>query len=151
TAPGSSTYSVCWHPDGRRLATGCTDLKFHVWDTQTGREVMTPWADGVGGTMVAFHPDGDLLVSRGWGGWARGWDTATGRRLLTAPGLGNRFSQDGRLLGAGWEGNRVRLWRLAAGRELRALRRRNAEGQEAIGYPILHPDGRTLAAGSGAN
>src|SRR5262249_12867337 len=150
-APGAVTESVCWHPDGRRLATGCTDRRIHLWDTQTAREVMTPWVDGASGNIVAFHPDGDLLVSRGWGDSStRVWDTATGRLLLTAPGLGSRFSPDGRLLGHGGEGNRVRLWRLAAGREVRALRRRNTEGQGAFGYPILHPDRRTLAT-SGPN
>jgi serine/threonine protein kinase/WD40 repeat protein len=151
TASGAVTESVCWHPDGRRLATGCTDLRIHIWDTQTASEVMTPWVVGFDGNMVAFHPDGDLLVSRGFDTTTRVWDAATGRLLLSAPGLGGLFSQDGRLLGYGVEGNRVRLWRLAAGRELRALRRRNAEGPEGLSAPILYPDGRRLAASSGAN
>jgi serine/threonine protein kinase/WD40 repeat protein len=151
TASGAVTESVCWHPDGRRLATGCTDLKIHIWDTQSASEVMTPWVVGFDGNMVDFHPDGDLLVSRGFDLMTRFWDMATGRMLLAVPGLGGRFSQDGRLLGFGLEGNRVRLWRLAAGRELRALRRCNAEDQEAPSSPILHPDGRTMSASSGAN
>jgi WD40 repeat protein len=108
---------------------------------------MTPWWDGAAGNMVAFHPDGDLLVSRGFEGATRVWDAATGRLLLTSPDLGGRFSPDGRLFGYGLEGNRLRLWGLAAGRELRSLRRRNAESQETIYSPIFHPDGRTLAAG----
>jgi serine/threonine protein kinase len=33
-APEAGITSVCWHPDGRRLASGCTDLRIHIWDTQ---------------------------------------------------------------------------------------------------------------------
>jgi WD40 repeat protein len=146
--PGTVTDSVSWHPDGRRLAIGCTDFRIHIWDTQTVRAFMAPWTDTIGGAGVAFHPDGELLVSSGSGATTRVWDVATGRLLLTAPAAGGRFSRDGRLLGYSVDGSRVRLWRLAAGRELRALRRRHAEPQEVIRPPVLHPDGRTLIVGA---
>ncbi len=133
--------SVCWHPDGRRLATGCADAKIRVWDTKTAVEVMTPWVDAA--AKVAFNPEGDLLVSRD----AKIWDATTGRLLLTLPGVRGKFSQDG-LLGHSREGNKVRLWRLADGRELRALRGRKADSPEEFVNPTLHPDGRTLAGSS---
>src|SRR5262249_49653751 len=141
--------SVCWHPDGRRLAASCSDGKIHLWDTETAREVMTPLENEIGGN-VTFHPDGDVLLSGG-GAAARIWDIATGRVLLTSPGLGDRFSRDGRLLGFGWEGSeRVRLWRVWDGPGLRALRPRTADGFESLTAAVLHPNGRTLAA-SGKN
>src|SRR5262249_6008378 len=122
-APGPGPHHVCWHPDGRRLAAVYLDRKIHIWDTQTASEVAAPWLAAHYETRVAYNPAGDLLVGRSsWG--TRVWDAATGRHLLTVPdSYGSRFSQDGQLLGWSWEGTRVRLWRLAAGHELRVLRR----------------------------
>jgi serine/threonine protein kinase/WD40 repeat protein len=142
-------YSVAWHPDGRRLAAGCNDRKIHLWDTETGTEVMPPWVgDAADGSIVAFNRDGDRLGSRDWTGLARVWDTATGRLLLTAPGFSWHFSPTDGLHGYGIEGTKVKLWRLAAGRELRVLRRPNADSLERIHTPVVHADGRMVAAGS---
>jgi serine/threonine protein kinase/WD40 repeat protein len=146
---GTGATAVAWHPDGRRLAVGCGDRKIHIWDTEAAAEVMPPWAghtaEGLGG--LAFNHGGDRLISHDWSGQARLWDAATGRMLLTMPGaLGFQFSPDDRLLGPGVRGNKVRLYRLAPGRELRVLRRRGADRLETINCPVVHPDGRTLAA-----
>jgi WD40 repeat protein len=141
------TYSVAWHPDGRHIAAGCNDRKIHVWDTETGSEAMLPWtghtADGI---YVTFNRAGDRLVSNDWSGQSRLWDTATGRTLLKLSGyFGMQFSVDD-VLGYAPSGNKVRIWRVAAGRELRVLRRRNADSRETIYAPVLHADGRTLLA-----
>lgn len=145
TAPGVGPHCVCWHPDGRRLAAVYLDRKIHLWDTQTTSEVAAPWLAAHYETRVAFNPAGDLLVGRSsWG--TRVWDATTGRHLLTMPdSYGSRFSHDGQLLGWSWEGKRVRLWRLAAGHELRVLRRRHTVGLENLSTPIFCEDGRTLA------
>ena len=141
------TYSVAWHPDGRRLAAGCNDRKIHIWDTETGREVMPPWVgQGGDGSVVAFNHAGDRLGSSDWSGLANVWDTATGRLLLRAPGFIWQFSPTDRLDGYSIEGTKVKLWRLAAGRELRVLRRRNADSLERICSPVVHAEGRILAA-----
>jgi WD40 repeat protein len=139
---------VAWHPDGRRLAVGCNDRKIHVWDTETAAEIMSPWTDQIStGMYVRFNHAGDRLVSVDWGGQTGLWDTASGRLLLTMPGnIGLQFSPDDRLLGYGRSGNKLQLWRLANGRELRLLRRRHADDLERILYPVVHADGRTLAA-----
>jgi serine/threonine protein kinase/WD40 repeat protein/tetratricopeptide (TPR) repeat protein len=142
------TVTVAWHPDGRRLAAGCNDRKIHLWDTETATEVMPSWTGHtVDGMRVAFNHAGDRLVSLDWGRQTRLWDAATGRMLLTMPGaFGLQFSPDDRLLGPATSGNKIRLWRLAPGRELRVLRCRNAGSLETINSPVVHADGRTLAA-----
>jgi serine/threonine protein kinase/WD40 repeat protein len=145
--PGVSyTFSVAWHPDGRRLAAGCNDQKIHIWDTQTGTEVMPPWVGTGNGSQVAFNHAGDRLGSTDWSGVTHVWDTATGRLLLTAPGFYWHFSPTDHLHGYHFEGTKVKLWRLASGRELRVLRRRNADSLERIHSPVVHADGRILAA-----
>jgi serine/threonine protein kinase/WD40 repeat protein len=146
--PGATwTYSIAWHPDGRRLAAGCNNRKIHLWDTETGTEVMPPWVGSAAdGSFVAFNHAGDRLGSNDWSGLARVWDTATGRLLLAAPAFYWHFSPTDRLHGYGIEGTKVKLWRLASGRELRMLRRPNADSLEKIHSPVVHTDGRILAA-----
>src|SRR5205814_613427 len=58
------------------------------------------------------------------------------------------FNRDGSLLGYGRSGARVRLYRVAAGRELRILRHRLAAATEVLDSPLLDADGRILAATS---
>jgi len=147
-SPVRGMASIAWHPDGHRLVTACNDFRLHLWDTRTATEVMPPLVDGHEGLFVAFNPTGDLLLREGYGSQTRIWDVATGRQLLkSAWKVGHGFSRDGRLLGVGAEGNKVRVSRLADGRELRVLRRRNAGPLERLITAVLHPDGRTLAAG----
>ena len=145
--PAAVTY-LSWHPDGRRLAAGCNDRKIHLWDTQTATEVMSPWtghtADGL---IVVFNHAGDWLASGDWGGQTRLWDVVAGRTLLTMSGsFSLQFSSNDRLFGPEYSGNKVRLWRLAGGRELRMLRPRSAGSLDNITSPVIHADGRTLAA-----
>src|SRR5204862_1428054 len=73
--PGVSyTYSVAWHPDGRRLAAGCNDRKIHIWDTETGTEVMPPLVGhGFDGSIVPFSHPGDRLGSTDWSGLGQLW------------------------------------------------------------------------------
>jgi WD40 repeat protein len=67
--------------------------------------------------------------------------------MLSIPGnFSVQFSSDDRLLGPEHSGNKVRLWRLAQGRELRVLRPRSAGSLDNIHSPVLHADGRILAA-----
>jgi serine/threonine protein kinase/WD40 repeat protein/Tfp pilus assembly protein PilF len=142
--------NLSWHPNGRRLAAAGADRKIHVWDTQTATEVMSPWtghtADGI---QLAFNHAGDRLVSSDWGAPPRLWDAATGRTLLTLPGFEQRFSSDDRLPGPATSGTKVALWRFADGRELRVLRPSSEENLGNLVYPVVHPDGRILAAAGG--
>ncbi len=150
-APVTGIYRVAWHPDGRRLAAGCNDRRIHLWDAQAAAEVMPPWtghtADGM---SVAFDHAGDRLVSHDWDDQTRLWDAANGRMLLTMPAsFVAQFSPDDRLIGpVTGGGNKIKLWGLATGRELRVLRPRGADSLENIHTPVARADGRTLAAGT---
>jgi WD40 repeat protein len=142
--------SVAWHPDGRRLATGCYDRKIRLWDTETASEYMPPWeAPFATGDTVAFNHAGDRLVSSDSGPTALLWDVASGRLLLILPGLHGSFSTDDQIVGYSISGNSIQSWQLAAGRELRLLRNRNAGSSGYLGYmdsPIIDASGRILAA-----
>jgi WD40 repeat protein len=97
------------------------------------------------GLLVAFNHAGDRLASSDWAGQPRLWDAVAGRTLLTMPFFG-QFSSDDRLFGPEYSGNKIRLWRLAGGRELRVLRPRSTGSLDNVYSPVVHIDGHILAA-----
>jgi tetratricopeptide (TPR) repeat protein len=58
-----------------------------------------------------------------------------------------RFNRDDTLLGPNISGKKIRLYRVAAGHELRVIRRPMARLEDTIFSPVLDADGRILAAG----
>jgi WD40 repeat protein len=115
----SGVRGIAWHPDGKLLATACTNRRAYIWDTETRRRlsVLEGHEQYVNG--VAFDPSGELLASATHG-ITRLWDVSTGQQLLAAEGQCGEFSSDGSRLGfvIGWE---VGVWDLAVGREWRTL------------------------------
>jgi WD40 repeat protein len=150
--PVTWTTGLAWHPDGRRLATACGDGKIYLWDVETTAQRTLPWEGHTAvGISLAFNHAGDRLVSTDWSGRTRLWDAVTGRLLLTSSDFaGWRFSRDDNLLSPGHSGSKVRLYRVAAGHELRVIRRPRPESGEQIGFPRLDADGRILAARTAA-
>jgi eukaryotic-like serine/threonine-protein kinase len=145
-ADATWTNSVAWHPDGRRLAAACNDRKVHLWDTDANSESIAPLVHGHEGIRLGFDHSGDRLVSVGWEEVPSLWDTVTGRLLLKLPAsIGLQISADDQVVGPEIHGNQVRLWRLAAGRELRVLRRRHADMSEKLTDPILNAKDGVLA------
>jgi serine/threonine protein kinase/WD40 repeat protein len=142
------TTGLAWHPGGRRLATACGDLKIYLWDVDTATQRTLPWeGHTTAGIYLAFNQAGDRVVSYDWSDRTRLWDAVTGRLLLTSSEFaGLRFNRDDTRLGPGHSGGKLRLYRVAAGHELRVIRRPRAEPKEQLGAPVLDADGRILAA-----
>src|SRR5262249_17829620 len=86
----SEVNSVCFSPDGKRLASASHDGKVRVWDAQTGQEALTLRSDTALVTSVCFSPDGRRLASaggnRGQPGEVKLWDAQTGQQALTLKG-----------------------------------------------------------------
>ncbi len=91
---------LTWHPDGRRLAVGCSDRKIHHWDTQTATEVMSPWTGHTADGMIRRiqprrRPAGERRLARpnsalGRGRWS---DAADHARRRGAVQLGRQPSR----------------------------------------------------------
>jgi WD40 repeat protein len=89
-----------FNSDGKRLATASFDGTAKVWDSETGKELMT--LSGHTGLVfsVAFSPDDTIIATGSTDGTAKLWDASTGRELLTLSSDGGgvtnvAFSPDG--------------------------------------------------------
>ena len=146
--------------DGTQLARVSPDQETQVkfWDLTTGREarsVKLP-GDNIGeieSVELAFTPDGHLLVSGIVDKRVKLWDVTTkaNERDLGSTALDwslLKFSRDGRLLAMS-EGYTIKLWNLATGRELPALKAPNSGLFSTQGrvFASFTDDGKKVATG----
>ncbi len=134
---------LAFSADGKTAAAGTEGHRIAVWDCGTGRLLHQldggeKWLDAP--VHIAFSPDGRLLASGGLEEKIYLWDLKTGKaqRCFTGPPPlpkehpeQNRYlglvcavaiSPDGRLLASSALESPVRLWDVAAGKEVRSLK-----------------------------
>jgi len=95
--------SICFHPDGLILATGCTDGSIQIWDLKTQKSVSTFTGHEGDITSLSFSQNGYYLASAG-DFTVRVWDLRYQSQAvsLTVPESGGQVSWDafGAYLGA---------------------------------------------------
>jgi len=147
--------SIAFSPDGKRLASGHTGGIIQLWDTATGKELLTLKGHLGDVASVTFSPDGKRLVSGSEGYSGRSdntiklWGTVTGKELLTLRGHSQgvcsvAFSPDGKRLASGSQDLTIKLWDTVTGKELLTLK----EHSQAVLSVAFSPDGKRLASGS---
>jgi WD40 repeat protein len=135
-------HSVAISPDGQFVASAGSKGLF-VWTLDSGKLV---YQQPAGALSVAYSPGGFLLATAGFG--VKLHDAATGKEIAKFDGQLHQsawraiaFSPDGRLLAVA-ETTRVRLWDIAARRELRSF-----DGHRgSVTSVAFTPDGKALVS-----
>ena len=140
--------SVCFSPDGKRLASASDDQTVKVWDAATGQEALTLKGHTSYVTSVCFSPDGKRLASASYDQTVKVWDAATGQEAFTLKGHTSSvnsvcFSPDGkRLISTDTKGSRI-VWDLDTGKPLPGAPEQGIAGTQRS------PDGQRFALSDG--
>ena len=138
--------ALAWHPDGRRLATTCFDLRMRLWDTVTGQQLRSYEEHEAEPIDVKFDPTGTMIISSCWDNTTRLWAPDSARALVRVRGSGNgiRVAADAqRLSYTTWDHSRLVVQEVLPGRELTSL-----EHFTGIYRFAFSPDGQFIAANS---
>jgi WD40 repeat protein len=123
---------VAISPDDKRIVSGSSDKTVKVWDTGTGKNLLTLKGHTAAVVCVAFSPVGKRIATGSYD-TVKVWDAGTGKSLLTIKGFKGpvfsvAFSPDGKRIvsgsGAGnpfapgKPGGEVKVWDAQTGQEL---------------------------------
>lgn len=147
-------WSVAFHPDGQRLASGTgsygsppsREVRIRLWDVETGAELARSVSQFGGIRCLDFSPDGELLASAGLDGNARLWNAST----LEAVGLpmphpadvrAVAFHPGGEAIITGCEDGLARVWSIETGEPIGV----SMKHDQAISSVDVSPDGARIA------
>jgi len=156
--PHSMVESLCFTPDGKRLAAAVfRQSAAYIWDLTTDQRIVQLSHSSVYG--LSFSPDGKTLVTAGWDKTIRFWQTDTGKKLrehkvAADPGRKNDdlrmymvcYSPNGRLIAtAHLLYGTVRIWNA---NDMTLKTQFRVPGGFTYGAMTFSPDGLWLATGS---
>ncbi len=142
----SAIRSVCFSPDGQRLASGSADKQIKLWDLY-GRELQVFKGHDEAVRSLNFSPDSKSLVSASLDCTVRLWQIdSRAQQILSGHGAAVRsvaFSPNGQHLASGSLDDQIKIWDLQ-GNELQTI-----VGDNDILSVVFSPDGNSLLVGSG--
>ncbi|MEU7853117.1 WD40 repeat domain-containing protein [Nonomuraea sp. NPDC049141] len=152
-----STVDLAFSPDGRTLATACSDT-VRFYDVTTHREVSAPLKHTAVVSAFAYSPDGKTIVTGDLKGVVQQWDATT--HLPRGIPMGRpddgpdprssiyavRYTRDGKTLATAGKDKTARLWDAATSRQIGAPFTGHTQPVSDV---AISPDGTTLATVSG--
>jgi RNA polymerase sigma factor (sigma-70 family) len=137
---------LAFSPDGRTLAGAGGDRVVRLWQTRTGKVRHGLLTGRTPVEAVAFSPDGKLLLTTGPEHTLL-WEAASGKKRGPLPGKTGgahrlAFAPGGNVLALDGSDHVIRLWDLAAGKELRRVGR----FPDYLRCLVFSPDGKTFAS-----
>ena len=124
-APKDLTHSS-FNPNWSRVVVGTIEGNATVWDTETGKLLLTLSGHTDVVEDVAYSPDGTRIATASYDQTAKIWDALTGKDLLTLRGHSDaiiriNYSADGTRLATGSKDGTARVWDTTTGKQLFAL------------------------------
>ena len=158
---GNNVYSAQFSADGKTVLTASYDATARLWDVASGEELRALRGHDGSVTSAQFSADGKTVLTVSVDKTARLWDVASGKELRALRGHARevssaQFSADGKMVltasgdrsaqapSADWT---ARLWDVASGKELRALRGH----EESVTSAQFSADGKTVLTASHDN
>src|SRR6266496_2892228 len=141
--------NVAWSPDGARIASGGRDSTVQIWNTSTGKRLLTYRGHLHGVLALAWSPDGTRIASGSDDNTVQVWDAKTGKHLLTYRGHTNSvnsvaWSPDGTRIASASDDNTVQVWDVSTGKRLLTYL-----GNKTVVLGVAwSPDGTRIASGS---
>jgi len=140
---------VAFSPDGKSLATACSDGVVRLFDPRTGQLLEALRGHSDCAAAVAFSPDSRRLVTGGYDHTARIWDWQMGAVVNPLSGhtgavLSAAYAPGGSLVATAGIDQTIRLWDAFTGRPERTLR-----GHKSwVNSIAFLPGGERLISGS---
>ncbi|VXD14996.1 hypothetical protein [Planktothrix paucivesiculata] len=128
-----SVNSVAISPDGQILVSGSDDKTITIWDLSTGQELRTLTGHSESVNSVAISPDGQILVSSS--------HTVVSVRTVVNYNSESHTAVMGNVYNTI---NKIKIWQLSTGEELRTL----TGHSESVNSVAISPDGQILVSGS---
>jgi sugar lactone lactonase YvrE len=145
----SLVLSVCFSPDGQRLASGSWDKTVKVWDLANAQDAPSLRGHTSYVASVSFDPDGQYLASASGDGTVKVWGVPTGQEVVTLHGHTGPvnsvcFSPDGQCLASASSDKTVGVWDADSGQNVLTLKGH----ADSVYCVCFSPDGRRLASAS---
>ena len=114
-------------PDGSKIVTSSGELTARIWDSRTGKLLVTISGHEKGITHASFSPASDKIATASYDGTARIWDLLTGRQLLTLKGHTDSvmqvvFAEETSMVSTASQDGTVKLWDANTGANTSTIR-----------------------------
>jgi WD40 repeat protein/serine/threonine protein kinase len=144
-----AVHSVAFSADGSRIATGEGTGLVRIWETATGKQLVSLYGHKQAVNRVAFSPDGSQAASASDDKTARLWNIEKKEIIVEITQhvqavTGVAFSPDGKTLATSSLDFHVMLWNTSSGERLKDM-----VAQAAVYDVRFFPDGKKLLTGGG--